>query len=339
MKFHRFLWEKKAAIFANAILLAFTGFMLDVMKVNTYGIIFLLLATFLVQLSLLIYEYVKKNGFYKRICETSEHLERKYLISSLVERPDFLEAQIMYDVLFDASKSMNDQIARYRVAQREYKEYVEAWIHEIKMPIANIYMLCANNAGAFAGSVEDEAHKVEAYVEQAMVYAKSHVAEKDYQIAQVNIAQVVRTAVKKHARALISHQIKVEANMPDVMVPTDAKYVSFMLDQIISNSIKYKTQEEEAQIVFSIVEEAHRIKLKICDNGIGIDEKDISRVFDKGFTGENGRRFAKSTGIGLYLCRVLSEKMHMQIKVESEQGQGTVVILAFPRDFSIFLNE
>ena len=136
---------------------------------------------------------------------------------------------------------------------------------------------------------------------------------------------------------MIEAKAKMTLGNLDFIVYTDEKWVKFMLTQLISNSVKYRG--EGLELTFEAYETQGQVVLSISDNGIGIPLQDRKRVFDKGFTGENGRRFAKSTGIGLYVCKKLCDKMHMGITLASEVGEWTTVTLSFPKDKTVYLEE
>lgn len=136
---------------------------------------------------------------------------------------------------------------------------------------------------------------------------------------------------------MISNKIKIKIENLDQKIFSDEKWISFIINQIISNAMKYK--KENAEIVFYSVVDDNQVFLKIKDNGIGISSKDLPRVTEKGYTGSIGRNYEKSTGMGLYLCKKLCEKLQLSFKIESEEGQYTIVTIGFPRNSMIFLNE
>ncbi|MGL6175253.1 MAG: ATP-binding protein, partial [Cellulosilyticaceae bacterium] len=163
---------------------------------------------------------------------------------------------------------------------------------------------------------------------------RSTSVEKDYMIREVSLEELVRTAIKKQAKQIIEYKVDIKLGKLEEKVFVDSKWIDFMLGQIITNSLKYR--KEHLILGFEAEITDTQVILKIIDNGIGIPTKDVGRVFDKGFTGENGRKYAKSTGIGLYLCQKLCEKMHLGMGVVSEEGKGTQVSFVFPKDKRVF---
>lgn len=227
---------------------------------------------------------------------------------------------------------MIEHVNKYKFLQEEYKEYIELWIHEIKTPIAAGKLIAQNNKNEVTKSIDEELDKIEYYVEQALYYARSNTVEKDYCITKCNLQDIVNTVIKKNKDTLINNKIKINIEDTNEIVYTDSKWIAFILNQIITNCIKYSKQEN-AEININVETKKARVILEIKDNGIGIKKGEITKVFDKGFTGSNGRKDGKkSTGIGLYLCKKLCGKLGIGIELNSEESVGTDVKLVFPKN-------
>ena len=282
-------------------------------------------------------EYYNKNKFYKVLKENMEELEEKYLISEIIKNSNFEEGKILKETLQDAGKSMLENVDKYKFSQQDYKEYIELWIHEIKMPIATSKMIIENNKNEVTKSIDEEIDKIENYTEQALFYARSNTVEKDYYIKKSNLKEIVNNAILKNKETLIQNNIKIKTHDLDKEIYTDSKWCVFILNQIIQNSIKY-SKKENKEIEIYAKEEKEKVILYVKDNGIGIKKGEITRVFEKGFTGENGRiNGKKSTGIGLYLCKKLCDKLGISLELNSEKDIGTEVRIVFPK--SSFINE
>ncbi len=199
------------------------------------------------------------------------------------------------------------------------------------MPIATTKMIIENNQNEITRSIEEEINEIENYIEQALYYARSEIANKDYYIKKCNLKDIVNEAIKKNKKTLINKKIKIETINIEKIIYTDSKWTQFILNQIILNSIKYK-KELNPEIICEAEEKKEKVILKIKDNGIGIKETEISRVFDKGFTGTNGRIEKKSTGIGLYLCKKLCNNLGMGIEINSKENEWTELKLIFPKN-------
>lgn len=279
----------------------------------------------------LIYEYLEKKKYYTNLENILNNLEEKYLITALIKTPDFIEGQILKNILEEINKSMYENVNKYKYNIEDYKEYIELWIHEIKMPIATSKMIIENNKNSVTKSIEEELDKVENYIEQALFYARSNTLEKDYYIKKCSLKEIVNESIKKNKSLLIQDKAKINLHNLDNIVNTDSKWLIFILNQLIQNSIKY--QNKDTQLTLEIYSKSYKEKtiLYIKDNGLGIKESELSRVFEKGFTGTNGRLSGKkSTGIGLYLCKKLCNKLGLAIEITSKKNIGTEIIITFP---------
>lgn len=276
-------------------------------------------------------EYFKKKKFYDNLSNMLEELEEEYLITEIINTPDFLEGKLLKNTIETIDKSMLENVNKYKYMTEDYKEYIELWIHEIKIPIATSKMVIENNKNEVTKSIDEELDKVENYIEQALFYARSNTVEKDYYIRKVVLKEIVNESIKKNKSSLIQEKISIDIHDLDIEVNTDNKWIVFILNQIIQNSIKYRRKENSAIEIYAN-QEKENVILYIKDNGIGIKQGEITRVFEKGFTGTNGRLSnKKSTGIGLYLCKKLCNKLGIGIELNSVQNEETEVRLVFPQ--------
>lgn len=285
----------------------------------------------------IIIEYFKRKKFYDNLLKILEELDEKYLITEIIKTPNFLEGQIFKNSLEQIDKSMLENVNKYKYMTEDYKEYIELWIHEIKIPISASKMVIENNKNAITKSIDEELDKVENYIEQALFYARSNTVEKDYYIRKVVLKEIVNESIKKNKSSLIQEKISIDIHDLEIEVNTDNKWIVFILNQIIQNSIKYRKKENSVMEIYAN-QGKENVILYIKDNGIGIKQGEITRVFEKGFTGTNGRLSnKKSTGIGLYLCKKLCNKLGIGIELNSVQNEGTEVKLVFPKDSYIEL--
>ena len=276
-------------------------------------------------------EYFKKKKFYDNLSNMLEELEEKYLITEIINTPDFLEGKILKNTIEAIDKSMLENVNKYKYMTEDYKEYIELWIHEIKIPIAASKMVIENNKNEVTKSIDEELNKVENYIEQALFYARSNTVEKDYYIRKVVLKEIVNESIKKNKSSLIQEKISINIHNLDIEVNTDNKWIVFILNQIIQNSIKYRKKEKSIIEIYAN-QGKENVILYVKDNGIGIRQGEITRVFEKGFTGTNGRLSnKKSTGIGLYLCKKLCNKLGIGIELNSVQNEETEVRLVFPQ--------
>ncbi len=277
-------------------------------------------------------EYYSKKNYYDTVKSRIKELQEEYLIMEVLPKANFTEASILEDVIRDIGKSMLENVNKYKYLQEDYKDFIELWIHEIKIPIATSKMIVENNKNEITASIDEELDKIDNYTEQALFYARSNTVEKDYIVRKIQLKEIVNASILKNKAQLIQNKISIDTKDLDEIVYTDSKWCIFIINQIIQNSIKYSKKENRQIEIFS-EEKKENIILHLKDNGIGIKESELTRVFEKGFTGENGRITGKkSTGIGLYLCKKLCDKLCIGLELNSKKDEGTEVKLIFPKN-------
>ncbi len=333
MRFRDYIKEKMVLIIGTILALVSVEILLLAYNISILIRVYCaFIIVFVMALAILI-EYKKKKDYYNELIKNMEDLKEKYLISEIIKTPNFIEGKILKDILQDTGKSMLENVNYYKNIQEDYKEYIELWIHEVKIPIAASKMIIENNKNEVTKSIDEELDKVENYTEQALFYARSNAVEKDYIINKTNLKEIVNGAILKNKTTLLNEKTSIElSNLKDEEVYTDSKWAVFIINQIIQNAIKY-SKKENKKIEISSQEKNDKVILYIKDNGIGIKKGEITRVFERGFTGENGRIIGqKSTGIGLYLCKKLCNKLGLGIELNSEKEKGTEVRIIFPKN-------
>ncbi len=331
MKWSAFLKDRVMILILQVFcMLALCGYLL--LLGNTLGETLLIILVWILILAVYLGKtYWNRKQYFGRLLSTARSLEQAYLITEVMERPAQEEDRQYYQLLKLADKSMMETITAIRHERREYKEYVEQWVHEIKTPIAAIKLTCENNKSEITRRILTEVEKTDNYVEQALFYARSENVENDYLIKQVSLKDCVHGSVVHNKRLMIQNGVGMDLGNLDYLVLTDSKWVEFILNQLLVNAVKYR-REEAPVIRINARAFGNQVELAIEDNGIGIVESDLPRIFEKGFTGNNGRNDGQhSTGIGLYLCKRLCDKMGIGIQVLSEQGKYTRFLLRFPR--------
>lgn len=277
--------------------------------------------------------YYMRKRYLNKLLDMTEQLEERYLIPEIMTIPDRADEQVFYQIMKMAEKSMLEKIGEIQNERKEYKEYIEQWIHEVKTPITAMKLLCENNRSPFTRDILAELEHINQYTEQALYYARSEHTEKDYTVREIDLCDVVHSAIADNKYLLRKSNMMITIENIENRVYTDDKWVRFILNQIISNAIKYRT--EQPVLHFSATKTNDRIILSVSDNGVGIPKSDLPRVFEKGFTGHNGRTGKNSTGIGLYLCKRLCDKLGIGLTAYSE-NRGTTISLSFQmNDFVI----
>lgn len=331
MSFWMFLKEKIVQIVLLMFAVVTIEIFLMIYSFDSFIKIYIPMIIFGLYMAGFIYEYQIKKRYYDELQKTIDELDEKYLITEIMKTPNFIEGKILKNILGQVDKSMHEQVNKYKYLQEDYKEFIELWIHEVKLPLTTSKMIIENNKNKVTRSIEEELDSIENYVEQALFYARSSAVEKDYYIRKCNLKDIVNESIKKNKSSLIEEKVDINIHDLDNVVSTDSKWIVFILGQIIQNSVKYRNKKSLLNIEVYSEPKKDNTVLYIKDNGIGIKKEEISRVFDKGFTGTNGRLAGKkSTGIGLYLCRNLCEKLGVSINVKSTDSVGTVVSLVFP---------
>ena len=227
---------------------------------------------------------------------------------------------------------MNEKVNDYHLNYQNFKDYIEMWIHEVKLPLSAINLMLHNKETLSIPKVNAQLKRLDDDIEQVLYYVRSENAEKDYLIKETNLHKIMNNVAIQNKDILLEKNIELEVQNIDIDVLTDAKWLGFILNQIISNSIKYT--KDNPLIKINAQEQKDKILLKIYDNGIGIPKRDLPKVFNKTFTGSNGRKITTSTGMGLYIAQKLCQKLGHQIIINSKENEFTeVTIIFYKNDF------
>ncbi len=328
MKLSKYLRDKITLIFGMLFIIVTIFLMGYAFKVRKDYMVALTVVVVLVVLVYVIGDYLKRRHFYKNMISTLDGLDQKYLITDMLPVPDFQEGELMMEALYDIDKSMKERINNIELGTIEFREYLEMWVHEIKVPISALRLMNYNH-NTDLRKQKEQIDKINYYIEQILFYTRADESEKDYLMNKVNLETIINKIVMENKTLLIGNRIAIEKENVDATVITDSKWLEFMISQVVSNALKYKSEDRQSYIKFSVSKNEKEIILTIEDNGIGISEKDIPYVFDKTFTGENGRVRAASTGMGLYICKKLCGKLGHKITVSSKQGEYTRIMISF----------
>ncbi len=283
--------------------------------------LYVLLSTFLIM-----YDFFLKKSFYNSAVKILSEIDQKYLLPEMIDSPNFIEGKILYELIQETDKSMLEKIAEHRNRNADFRDYIEMWVHEIKSPISHLSLSIDRNDQNSKKHIKE----IENFVDQALYYSKIDTLDKDYIVKKVNLAALINSIVKSNKDSLISNKIKIEIDNANKFVYSDSKWLSFIVNQIVLNSIKYR--RENPLIKFTTFESENFVVLSIEDNGIGIKRSEIDRVLEKGFTGSNDRATKLSTGMGLYIANKLSDELGHRIEIESELEKFTRVNIYFGRN-------
>ena len=258
------------------------------------------------------------------------YIDLKYLesniLNSMEDLPRSLDIRVEY--YQKIIERLHNEVEKLKIEDNKKMEdladYYSMWIHQIKTPIAAINFLL-DNEEIDVKAFRQELFKIERYIEMVLTYIRLGSETSDYVITSINLDEVVRENIKKYATLFINKKIKLNYVSHETYVISDKKWLGFAFEQLLSNAIKYTKSGGEISINIS------ESKLIIEDNGIGIYEEDLPRIFEQSFTGLNGRYEKKSSGLGLYLCKKTLDKLQHKIEITSEVNKGTKVIVSFPK--------
>lgn len=292
---------------------------------------------FLALLTIIVFfivDYINFKNSYKDLCKCLENNDDidKYLISG-----QSFEENIMRNIIENLKSKNNDDTKNYKQSLKELDEYIAKWVHEIKIPISSLSIITDRlNNIEDSIDIKNQIAKINFLVNSILYSSRSNSMFEDIFMNKVNLEKLIKSCIKNNSFLLIKNNIEVSLNNLNYTVYTDSKCIAYILDQIINNAIKYS--KEVGKIEFNAKPLENGVVLSIKDYGIGINEEDICRVFDKGFTGINGRnRLYKSTGMGLYFAKKMTDNLGHKIDVSSENGVYTIFNIHF-YDISDYLN-
>lgn len=253
-----------------------------------------------------------------------------------------LPESLYRSLLEDEERKERNLLTRYDEKQRDQADYYTLWTHQIKTPIAALRLLLRDGEGTGSGQEEtdrrralEELFKIEQYAEMALYFARLDSLSSDFLFKECDVQEIVKQAVRKYSVLFLRSGLSFRMEEFTIRAVTDEKWLGFVAEQVFSNALKYTRQGGIA--IYGADAEGNRKQgsvsyLVIEDTGIGIRKSDLPRIFERGFTGYNGRLDRKSTGLGLYLCHQIMRRMSHTIRVESVHGQGTKVILGFAQE-------
>lgn len=287
-------------------------------------------------------------GYSSKVKALSNALKRP--VEEQAQLPEATDdVEILYHRLLEnQSIARSESESSAAIRQSQMRDYYSMWVHQIKTPISAMKLLleaereelgqliCDDEQSQCLlsdnmDSFEDELFRIEEYVSMALQYQRVSSTENDFVLEKVSVDGVIRDTIKKYAKIMIRRHIGMNYSGTVQEVYTDGKWLAFILEQLLSNAIKYTPQ---GFVKIETDKKANRFFITIKDTGIGIKAEDLPRVFEKGYTGYNGHADKKATGIGLYLCRQMADKLGHTIRIESEIGKGTKVWIGFDLDYA-----
>lgn len=311
---------KTIIVFSFSTIIFIIVFLLYSISID--AVIYAFLLSFLFGIIIFIYDFYKYYNKYK----TLNNLENKITISTenLPETNDLLESeyQKLLCILYDEKMELN---SKADAKQAETIDYYTLWVHQIKTPISAMRLLLQSDTSYYKSQLLLELFKIEQYVEMVLQYLRLYSTSSDLVFKKYNLYNIVKQAVKKYSIVFVQKKIVLDLEQMETYVLTDEKWIQFVIEQILSNALKYTSKGT----ISIYMDKTSTQTLVIEDTGMGISEEDLPRIFDKGFTGYNGRIDKKSTGIGLYLCKKIITKLSHSIIITSKVSVGTKVKIDF----------
>ena len=346
MKPGDFLRDKGMLLLLHLVCICLASFFFRLTGYSGTNTILFLTVWLLLLTAWLTVTFLQRRKFFREAQQILEKVDQRYLLGELLPDSFRLEDRIYREMIRRSNKSCIERIRQIEEDQKDYKEYIESWVHEIKAPITGIALLCNNRRGIAAQNrpstmpaaseatpktdyltISLENQKIENYVDMVLYYARSEEVYKDYLIRETCLEDVVYEVLDKNHLLLIQNQVQADVSCRDI-VYTDRKWIAFILNQMMLNSVKYRSVNPLLHIYTERKENS--VILVFEDNGVGIRQEELSRIFEKGFTGSNGRDNQRSTGMGLYLCQKLCGRLGIGLSASSEYGASTKLCLEFP---------
>ena len=228
------------------ILLIFSAFRVRSDVIISTSLILITSFSFTILLS-----YFRKRKFYNNLLSNINNLDKAYLVLETLSKPEFYEGELLYQALYDINKSMNENIHNIEERTQDFKEYIEMWIHEVKIPIATLTLMSENNKDKFDKKARKELKRLENYVNQVLYYARSENAEKDYLIKEADLSKVIKNVGLDNMESLLENKVEFIVDKVNVKVLTDSKWLEFIINQIVNNSIKYKKDINNSYVKLS----------------------------------------------------------------------------------------
>ncbi|WP_312471618.1 sensor histidine kinase [Neobacillus sp.] len=321
MNLKHYLFYQRRLIFTYMFIMTFITIMIWVepkLKMDISNLLYIQLVGAVLFTFYLISEYFIINKHFKSIQ------------SNMVRKAKTYEQYLFHSMLQKMEQHHQEKITEILQEKKDNLEFMTSWFHDIKTPISVSRLVIEHNDKSDAiNSLEEEIDKIEAYVEQALYFVRSDHVHRDYLITEVDLSKVVHSAIRQHSKIFIKKKIQLDLQLIQIDILTDQKWLLYILSQLMTNALKYTANQGKLSI--SVEEDQKETRLVIEDNGIGISKADIARVFDQGFTGENGRMFGNSTGMGLYLAKKLANKLGHGLTIDSEENKFTAVTIHFPK--------
>lgn len=332
MKWFDYVEDKLIFICINLIGLFLLSFYLKLLGIRTDGILLIDVIWVFVIFVYLLINYHRRSRFFRRIEEQLQELEEPILLADVMEKSPRYDDRFYYFIIRGLNKFFLEELRQKEDEKKELADYMVNWVHEVKVPLTSLELISDSMQSQLKRKVKKQLKSIENDVEEVLYFARSDEVYQDYLIKKMDLKGTVYDAVRRNKDYFIEGNMSVNVNIGDVWVYSDSKWLLFILSQLLINATQYQNGENSGYVKITAVENSRGVNLLIADNGIGISEDNLPRIFEKGFTGNTGRKHNKATRIGLYLCQKLCNQMGIKISAQSEVGKGSIFTLFFPKD-------
>ena len=312
----KYIKSKSAYILVCAAALAVFFSVIALYRLNIYAVLYAALLSSLLIIPFAAVRIIKSVNAQKQLLKILKSEEIMLESNSFPETRD-PEKQYYTEIIKRLAAEKQTLISDLAIKLRDTDDYYTLWAHQIKTPIAAMHLLLQSDSGTLSRECEAELFKIEQYTEMALGYIRLESGTNDFVITACDTDRIIKSVLKKFSKQFILKKLTLDYKETGLTAVTDEKQLGFIIEQIISNSLKYTKKG-----TISVYSKGNSIF--ISDTGIGISGEDLPRIFEKGYTGYNGRTDRKSTGLGLYLCRRTADKLGHTLRVSSEIGKGTL---------------
>ncbi|MCA1180610.1 ATP-binding protein [Bacillus licheniformis] len=291
---------------------------------QTFTHLFYILGVQLLALALyLSYKWYEEHRVYQWLSSEQKDTEIPFLGTS-----EFCSE--LYEKHMELSRLHHRKIHEMESKLEDRVTYMNQWVHQVKTPLSVINLIIQEEDEPVFKQIKKEVQQIEYGLETLLYSSRLDLFEKDFKIEAVSLGELLNSQIQRYKRYFIQHRVYPNKQVPaeDAVIYSDRKWLKFAVGQVITNAVKYSSGRSE-RIDMTIFRKGERIILEIKDYGVGIPSQDLKRVFEPYYTGENGRRFQESTGIGLYLVKEIEEKLNYDVSIASEVGKGTAVQFSF----------
>ncbi|URZ04907.1 sensor histidine kinase [Clostridium felsineum] len=295
---------------------------------NITDIVYPIMMMFSIYVIFIVVEWFK---YYRFNVNLKRGIEREYYNLEAVTE----EQKMAQEAILKIHKNYSSKISDMDYKNSDMKYFISQWVHNMKTPVSVINLIVQrekeNIKEDIIKSIEEENYKIKNGMDQVLNILRLDEFSRDYEPEVVNLTEIIKEVINSRKNQFIYGKVfpKIEFKEEKALVLTDKKWSFFIIDQIVSNAIKYSKKNEKSYVYFDILNNNNKIYLNIRDEGIGIPKYDLKRIFEPFFTGENGRKVDNSTGIGLYICKKVADNLGHEIAVESQVGKGTLVKITY----------